>query len=110
MAVGRSLDVTGSRKRTDYAIDHDVSRLVEEVTVTLHNTGARAADVLVREHLYRGQCWTLAYHSTAERVAKEGAQQIGLGVTVPASGEATVMYRVVYEWDERTCRHSTSRN
>ncbi len=110
VAVGRSPAVTGERRRTDYAIDHDAMRLVEEVTITLHNDGPGAADVLVREHLYRGQCWTLAYHSTGGRVAKEGAQQIGLGVLVPAGGDATVMYRVLYEWDDRTCRLSTSRN
>ena len=28
----------------------------------------------------------------------------------PTGADATVMYRVLYEWDERTCRHSTSRN
>jgi hypothetical protein len=110
VAVGRSPLVTGTRRRTDFAIDHDQLRLVEEVTLTLHNSGERVADVLVREHLYRGLCWTLAYHSTGERVAKEGAQQIGLGVNVPAGGDATVMYRVLYEWDERTCRDSTSKN
>jgi hypothetical protein len=110
VAVGRSPLVTGTRKRTDFAIDHDALRLIEEITVTLHNAGERPADVLVREHLYRGQCWTLAYHSTGDGVAKEGAQQIGLSVVVPAGGDATVMYRVLYEWDERTCRHSTSRN
>lgn len=110
VAVGRSPAVTGKRRRTDFSLDHDALRLVEEVTVTLHNRGQQPADVLVREHLYRGQCWTLAYHSTGDRVAKEGAQQIGLGVAVPAGGEATVMYRVLYEWDERTCRLSTSRN
>jgi hypothetical protein len=110
VAVGRSPFVTGKRRRTDFAIDHDQLRLVEEVTLTLHNSGERVADVLVREHLYRGLCWTLAYHSTGDRVAKEGAQQIGLGVDVPAGGDATVMYRVLYEWDERTCRDSTSKN
>ncbi len=110
VAIGRSPVVTGQRRRTDFSIDHDAMRLIEEVRLTLHNAGARAAEVLVREHLYRGQCWTLAYHSTAERVAKEGAQQIGLGITVPAGGDATVMYRVLYEWDERTCRLSTSTN
>ena len=110
VAVGRSPLVTGTRRRTELAIDHDAMRLVEEVTITLRNTGEQPADVLVREHLYRGLCWTLAFHSTGERVAKEGAQQIGLGVVVPAGGEATVMYRVLYEWDERTCRDSTSRS
>lgn len=108
VAVGRSVDVTGARRRTDYHLDLERRRLVEEITVTLHNAGDRAADVLVREHLYRGQCWSLAFQST-ERVAKEGFQQIGLGVTVPAGGDATVMYRVVYEWDDRICRRSKSR-
>jgi hypothetical protein len=103
VSVGRSPDVTGARRRTDFAIDRDANRMVEEVTVTLRNDGDAAADVLVREHLYRGQCWTVAYHSTGHRVAKEGVQQIGLGVTVPAGGAATVMYRVVYEWGPKGC-------
>jgi hypothetical protein len=110
VAVGRSPDVTGQRRRIDFTYDLEGGRLVEEVTITLHNAGERAADVLVREHLYRGECWTLAYHSTAERVAKEGSQQIGLGVTVAAGEDATVMYRVVYEWDDSTCRLSPSKN
>ncbi len=109
VAIGRAAAVRGSRRRTDFALDLDAMRLVEEITVTLDNRGPRPVDVLVREHLYRGQCWTLAYHSTGSRVAKEGAQQLGLGVTVPAAGTATVMYRVVYEWDERVCRPGPER-
>ena len=110
VAVGRSPDVSGRRRRTDFFVDLERMRLIEEYTITLRNRGAHRADVLVREHLYRGQCWTLAYHSTGEAIAKEGAQQIGLGVTVAPGGEATVMYRVLYEWDERKCRVSTSKH
>ncbi len=109
VAVGRSPDVTGRRKRTDFFLDETARRLIEEYTVTLTNRGIRPVEVLAREHLYRGQCWTLAYHSTGERVAKEGAQQIGLGVVVAAGGEAVVMYRVLYEWDESKCQASTSK-
>jgi hypothetical protein len=53
-------------------------------------------DVVVREHLYRGQTWTLAYHSAP--AIKEGAQQIALAAAVPANGEAKVLYVVVYTW------------
>jgi hypothetical protein len=51
---------------------------------------------VIREHLYRGQNWTLAYQSAP--AAKEGPQQISLRTKVPANGQAKVLYVVVYTW------------
>jgi len=53
--------------------------------------------VLVREHLYRGLSWTVAYFSTPV-AAQEGHQQIALRTFVPAHGQAKVVYVVVYPW------------
>jgi hypothetical protein len=39
---------------------------------------------VVREHLYRGQNWTLAYQPAP--AVKEGSQQIALRTTVPVHG------------------------
>jgi hypothetical protein len=103
IAVGRVSDVTGTRRRTDFVIDQLRQRLIEELTITLTSTRAAPVDVLVREHVYRGPCWWLAYHSTGDRVAKEGAQQIALTTTVPAHGTATVAYRVIYHWSDAEC-------
>ncbi|HVV87495.1 MAG TPA: hypothetical protein VHE35_30850, partial [Kofleriaceae bacterium] len=103
VTVGRADDVTGSRKRTDFVVDDLRQRLYEEIAVTVTNKRAVPVDVLVREHLYRGQCWMLAYHSTGDRVDKEGTQRIALGATVPAAGSVTVVYRVVYHWSAAEC-------
>ena len=56
----------------------------------------RPVEVVIREHVYRGQNWTLAYQSAP--AVKEGAQQIALRAVVPAMGRAKVLYVVVYTW------------
>lgn len=108
VAVGQITDVTGARRRTDFVIDDARERLYEEVAVTLTSARSAPVTVLVREHLYRGPCWVLAYHSTGDDVAKEAAQQIALTTTVPAHGTATVVYRVVYHWSELHCSPPSS--
>ena len=67
--------------------------------ITLDNEREAPASVLVREHLYRGQNWTLAYHSAAA-AAKEGAQQIALRAEVPAKSKLKILYVVVYTWGQ----------
>ena len=54
--------------------------------------------MLVREHLYRGLTWALAYTSDAAAVAQEGPQEISFRVTVPPRATREVVYRVVYTW------------
>jgi len=108
VAIGDVDDVRGARQRTDFVRDDAGQRLVEEIRITLTSTRATAVEVLVREHMYRGPCWTLAYHSTGDGVAKEGEQQIALTTTVPPAGTTTVMYRVVYHWSERSCSNPSS--
>jgi hypothetical protein len=111
--VGRAPDVKGKRERTDFFIDEvgdagatagtkgerKQRKIIEEFTITLTNAGAEPVEVLVREHLYRGATWLLAYHSAEPgRTAKEGDQQITLRVDVPGKGETRLVYRVVYNW------------
>lgn len=108
IAIGQAADVTGRRTRTLFERDEDRSRMVEEITLRFTSTRSRPVELLAREHLYRGKCWVLAYHSTGPRIAKEGEQQVGLGVTVPARGTATIVYRVVYLWDTAQCTPSKS--
>ena len=110
IAIGRIDDVSGRRARTDFVKDAARQRLYEEITVTLTSTRRAPVDVLVREHLYRGPCWKLAYHSTGDGVAKEGAQRIALTTTVPAGGTATVVYRVIYHWSAPECSPPSTSN
>ena len=84
VAVGTADGVTGHRERREITIDDDGKRLVEEFVITIENTRARPVEVVLREHLYRGQNWTLAYQTAAEP-RKEGPQQISLRTRVPPS-------------------------
>ena len=101
IAIGTADGVTGRRERRDLEIDDDSKRLVEELVLTITNKRPRPVDVVLREHLYRGETWALAYHS-AKRAEKEGPQQISLRTVVPANSEAKVLYVVVYSWADPT--------
>ena len=96
IAIGTAHGVTGRRERRDWARDDDQRRFSEEFLITVDNARPRPIDIVLREHLYRGQTWTLAYQSAP--AAKEGPQQIALRTTVPANGHAKVLYVVVYTW------------
>jgi hypothetical protein len=96
VAVGTAEGVTGKRERREYTLDLLAERLVEELVITIENTRPRPVEVVVREHLYRGTNWTLAYHSAP--AAKEGPQQVSMRMTVPARGQAKLLYVVVYTW------------
>jgi hypothetical protein len=99
IAVGTADRVTGSRERRELTIDDENRRIVEEFVLTLDNQREAPASVLVREHLYRGQNWTLAYHSASE-ASKEGPQQIALRAEVPAKSKLQILYVVVYTWGQ----------
>jgi len=98
VAVGRAPMLEGKRIRREYTLDEDAKRLVEEFEIELTSTADRPLEVIVREHLYRGQNWKLVYYS-AESVSKEGPQKVALRTTVPAGGTARVVYRILYYWD-----------
>jgi len=96
VAIGTADGVTGHRERRDWAKDDDRRRFSEEFLLTIDNARPRPVEIVLREHLYRSQNWTLAYQSAP--AAKEGAQQISLRTAVPANGHAKVLYVVVYTW------------
>ncbi len=97
--IGTAAGVTAHRERRDLTIEDDAQRhrVTEEFVITVDNARDRPVDVLVREHLYRGQTWLIAYEST-NHPEKEGAQQIALRTDVPAKAKAEVTYVVVYSW------------
>lgn len=98
VAIGTATGVVGSRERREMTIDDDGKRLVEEFVLTVKNERALPVQVVLREHLYRGQNWTLAYRS-APQADKEGPQQISMRTTVPAHGSTKVLYVAVYTWE-----------
>lgn len=101
IAVGTAEGVTGTRERRELTIDDERRRVVEEFVITLVNKRPTQAAVLVREHLYRGQNWTIAYptgDSSGAIASKEGPQQISLRTIVPARSQTKILYVVVYTW------------
>lgn len=98
VAIGTSAHVSGRRSRREFTIDEPAKRLVEEFAIELTSTADEPREVIVREHLYRGLNWTLAYHNAERGVTKEGPQKIALRAVVPARGTARVVYRIVYHW------------
>lgn len=101
VAIGTATGVVGKRERRELTIDDDGKRLVEEFVLTMTNERALPVEVVLREHLYRGQNWTLAYRSAIE-ADKEGPQQISMRTTVPAHGTTKVLYVAVYTWEPAT--------
>ncbi len=97
IAVGTAEGVTAHRERRELTVDEDGKRLVEEFAIAIDNARPRPVDVVIHEHLYRSQNWSLAYHS-ALAAAKEGPQQIALRTTAPAKGRHQVIYVAVYTW------------
>ena len=97
IALGTADGVTGHREQRELTVDEDNKRVVEEIAITIDNKRDVPADVLLREHMYRGLEWTLAYYSVAS-ATKEGTQQIALRTTVPPHSQQKVLYVVVYSW------------
>lgn len=95
IAVGPADGVTGVRERRELSTDVDNHRVTEEIGITLTNKRPVPVEVIVREHLYRGLNWSIAYQSVPV-AAKEGQQQISMRTTVPAHGQAKLIYVVVY--------------
>ena len=98
IAVGTANDVTGRRERREYTFDEFRKRLVEEFVITIDNKRPRPVEVVVREHLYRGQNWSIADPIQSQRPVKEGPQQFSMRTTVRPQSQAKLFYAVVYTW------------
>ena len=95
--VGTAEGVTAHRERRELTDDEARRRLTEEFTITVDNARAQPIDVLLREHLYRGQTWALAYWSVDD-IKQEGAQAFVMRAHVPAHSQVKTLYIVVYTW------------
>ncbi len=98
LAIGTVPDLVGRRRVTEFTRDDAGRRLVEELRIEIENRRAAAADVLVREHLYRGLNWAIAYFNQAGSLSKEGPQEIHVRLHVPGRSKRAIVYRVVYTW------------
>lgn len=97
IALGTAEGVTGKRERRELTDEGSRHRLVEEFVIEIDNTRPRPVDVVVREHLYRGQTWAVAYQSVPD-VHQDGAQAFTMRTRVAPRGQVKIMYVVVYTW------------
>ena len=97
IAIGTADGVTGKRERRELTDEESRHRLVEEFVIEIDNARTHAVDVLVRELLYRGLTWAVAYESVPD-VHQDGAQAFTMRTRVPARGQVKIMYVVVYTW------------
>jgi len=98
--LGDAFDVVGERVRKDYKHTRrkrdERHEIRESFEITLRNHKDEAITVHVLEHLYRGTNWQIERKS--HPFTKRDARSIEFAIPVPARGEATITYKVLYWW------------
>ncbi len=94
--LGKSFDVVGDRKQTDFRIDNDKKWIEESFEITVRNRKQVPTTVVAREYLYRWSQWSVTQHN--REFAKRDAATIDFPLTIEADGEAKVKYTVRYTW------------
>jgi hypothetical protein len=96
LKLGKSFDVVGERRQTDFRVDTDAKWLEESFEISVRNRKQEAVDLLVREYAYRWSQWALKSQSHASN--KRDAQTFDFPLSLPADGEVKVRYTIRYTW------------
>jgi hypothetical protein len=96
LRLGIAFDLTGERKQTGFHRDSGAHRVTESFEIKVRNHKAEPVEVQVREVLYRWVNWDITQRS--HEYVKRDWRTIHFPVTVPADGEVTVTYTVLYTW------------
>ena len=91
--IAPASDITGVRLAT-CTYDERGKTITEKVTVTIENKSKQAADVVVREFLWRWPVWRL--EAEAPRGNRTGTQTQEYRLDLPAGGKRSVTYAVHY--------------
>jgi hypothetical protein len=89
-------DITGERKAVTCNYDEHAKRLDEKIEVVIENKSKQAADVVVREFMWRYPVWKI--EAQDQKGALAGPQTQEYRLHVPATGKQTLTYTVVYTW------------
>lgn len=94
--AGADVAVSGERNRAQCQLDPSGRALREDVELTVTNDGSAAADVVVRETMYRWHTWKLTRESAKGVRADDRVQEWRVRL---AKGESkTISYTVQYSW------------
>lgn len=88
--------IVGERNPKECTPDPTGRALREEIQVEVKNTGKAAADVVVREYMFRWRNWRIEREDV--KSVKADDQAVEYRLKVPAGGSRTVTYTVVYSW------------
>jgi hypothetical protein len=94
--MGKSFDVVGERKQTDFRVDQRTRNLWETFEIRLRNHKDEAVEVMVLENLYRSANWTI--ENASQKHVKENSNRISFDVKVGSEQEAVIRYTVHYTW------------
>jgi hypothetical protein len=95
--LGSAFDVVGERRSTDFRLDTTAKWMEEDIEVRVRNQKPdEAADVVVKETMYRWSAWSIARKS--HEFTKEDARTVHFPVKLAPKAEAVVRYTVRYTW------------
>ncbi|MCP5479702.1 MAG: DUF4139 domain-containing protein [Rhodanobacteraceae bacterium] len=94
--LGKSFDVVGDRKQTDFKADTNARWMEESFEISVRNRKEEAVSVVIRDYLYRWSTWEIT--SESSKHVKRDAQTVDFPVEIPADGEVKLRYTVRYTW------------
>lgn len=96
LKLGSAFDVVGERKQINFKVDHDRDWMEESFEITLRNHKEEAADIIVKENLFRWINWEII--EASHKYEKIDARTIHFKLRIPKDGEKKVTYTVRYSW------------
>ncbi len=94
--LGNAFDVVGERRQMNFVYDDDKDFIDETFEISVRNRKKVAADVTVREYLYRWSKWNITAQSHPS--TKRDQQTLDFPLRIPADGEVKLTYTVRYSW------------
>jgi hypothetical protein len=94
--VGSAFDVTGERKQTDFHVDQRAHTIDETFEITVKNQKTTPVNVVIVEHMNRGQNWQITAQSSDFN--KRDSANIEFPITVPPAGQIKTTYTAHYTW------------
>lgn len=94
--IGKSFDVVGERRQTNYTLDAAAKKITESFEIILRNHKDHDQPVMIKESLYRWLNWKVTQKS--DEYIKIDSRTVHFEVSVPANGKKTVTYTAEYSW------------
>lgn len=91
-------ELSGERRATACNIDERARTITEKIEVKLENKAKAAADIVVREFMFRSPVWRIDPNDESVKGSRGGPQVQEYRVNVGAGAKKTVTYTVTYSW------------